>query len=153
MNNENMKAAFTQNLKVWVRRLGSDLCELTPGKVDIMVKQLQAAGYAVPGRQAAITLAVRNMPEVKSLNLTRDELRTISQMVGTCIYLIAYRSQEDTPLVILGEIASDKMDRLMCFAAHATLMIDLVERAIATRNGVIRKHPVCDWDRDGKNKE
>lgn len=140
MSYANMKADFTQNLRAWARRLDSDLGDYTPSRVDVMIRQLQSAGYSVPGRQAAITLAVRNMPEIKSMNVSREESRTIAQMVGTCVYLIAYRNQTDSALVMLGEIASDKMDRLMCFAAHATLMIQIVERAIATRNGDYKRN-------------
>lgn len=140
MTHSTVKANFTQNLKVWTRRLGADLGELTSDKVDLMINQLQVAGYTVPGRQAAIVLAVRNMPEVKVLNVTRDELRTISQMVGAAIYLKVYRNDTDVPLMLLGEIASDKLGRLKCFAAHATFMVALVERALRARDHDYRQN-------------
>lgn len=138
MDNFNVvKQDFTQNLKVWARRLDSKLGELTSEKVDLMISQLQSVGYSVPGRQAAIVLAVRNAPEVKALGYGKEESRVLAQMVGVVIYMMSYRVVTDTPLVLLGEIAGDSLPHLKCFAANATMMVALVDKAIAARNGNI----------------
>lgn len=141
MDNYNLiKQDFTQNLKVWARRLGADFGELTPEKIDLMIKQLQAIGYTVPGRQAAIVLAVRNSPEVKTLGYGKEECRTLAQMIGVAIYTMSYSVVTDTPLVLLGKIAGDNLSFLKCFAANATEMVTLVEKAISERSGERQKN-------------
>lgn len=133
MNNQD-KANFAQNLRVWARRLDADFSKLTAAKIDLMISQLQAIGYIVPGRLAAIVMAVRNSPEVKALGISKEESRSLATVVGGTIYVLSYQNSAAPVLGILSLCAKSDDDKIV-MASHVTLMVDLVNKAIEARNG------------------